>query len=76
MSDTTDEESALRTEVAVLLKSADFAPTDLQLEEILEAWPHVKKMLKRLNRDFGFGDEAAHVFDPLRFGTCAEPEQR
>ena len=67
MTDTPADDAALRAEVAALLAAADFAPTPTQVEEIVAAWPNVKAMLGRVRRDFGFGDEPAHVYVPLKF---------
>lgn len=62
-----EDDVALRAEVTALLKAADFSPTPSQFEEIAAAWPNVKAMLGRVRRDFGFGDEPAHVYVPLKF---------
>jgi hypothetical protein len=54
-------------EVEALLKAADFHPDAGQMAAIVDAYGHVRVMLDRLKTDYGFGDEPAHVFDPLRF---------
>lgn len=53
--------------VTALLEVAEFSPTDDQKAEILDAYPHVREMLARLKHDYGFGDEPAHVFVPMKF---------
>ena len=53
--------------VTALLEAAEFNPTSEQKAEILDAYPHVCEMLARLKRDYGFSDEPAHVFTPLKF---------
>jgi len=50
-----------------MLEAAEFSPTPEQKAEILSAYPHVREMLARLNQGYGFGDEPAHVFTPLKF---------
>lgn len=62
-----DEDDALRAELTALLKAADFSPSPSQFEEIAAAWPNVKAMLGRVRRDFGFSDEPAHAYVPLKF---------
>jgi hypothetical protein len=53
--------------VTALLEAAEFNPTPEQKAEILDAYPPVREMLARLKHDYGFGDEPAHVFVPLKF---------
>lgn len=54
-------------EVEALLAAARFSPDAAQLAEIVDAWGHVRAMLDRLDADYGFADEPAHVFSPLKF---------
>ncbi|MCH8467177.1 MAG: hypothetical protein LAT78_11510 [Roseinatronobacter sp.] len=53
--------------VDALLEIAEFSPTPDQKAEILDAYPHVREMLQRLKHDYGFSDEPAHVFVPMKF---------
>lgn len=53
--------------VHALLEAAEFSPNADQKAEILDAYPHVRDMLERLKKDYGFGDEPAHVFVPMKF---------
>lgn len=55
------------TVIDALLEAAEFSPTAEQKAEILDAYPHVRKMLERLKRDYGFQDEPAHVYAPSKF---------
>ena len=65
----TDADTALvsREDLRVLVRNAGLDPSDQQFEEMFDAYQHVKAMLDRLNRDFGFADEPAHVYSPLKF---------
>lgn len=54
-------------EVKALLAAARFSPDSDQLAAIVDAYGHLRLMLDRLDADYGFDDEPAHVFSPLKF---------
>lgn len=61
-------EAPSNDEVAMLAKQAGLDLPPAYLDELADAYAHVRRMVGRIPSHRQRGDEPAHVFVPTRFG--------
>ena len=57
---------ASEAELRLRLKDAGVELSDELLREFVAVWPGFEQMVRRIPRNFRYGDDPAHVFPPMR----------
>ncbi len=58
-------------EMAVLARQADLHLPEHVKDELISAWEQIAPMIARIHRSRPYGDEPAHVFNPVVFDLKA-----
>jgi len=68
-------EPATREELAVLARHAGLDLAPKHFDQLVDAYGHVERMLGRIRRACGYGDEPAHIFVAGKFAHAPAKEK-